>query len=68
MPEPREFFINQVLEYTDIFQDPWNDANMGQVLEYLAQSKKMQSDKWSEWMHELVEMLPWAEFDNQSVA
>lgn len=60
------FELLDILQFQDLFQDPWNDANMGDVLDYLGLSSRARA-----FPHDVLQVLalvPWSKFAASPVA
>lgn len=60
VPTEANFNIQDVLSYPSLFDDPWNDAGMGQLLTYLAGSSR--ATHFPEAVKAIVDLVPWSEF------
>lgn len=50
---------------SDMYSDVWNDANMGEILQYLLLK---QPEQPSDAVFRVVSLVPWERFENEPVA
>ena len=66
VPSMKDFKILDLLSFPEIFEDAWNDANMGQLLTYLSRSSR--APHFPAEVNAVLNLLPWSKFGDVPVA
>ena len=66
VPSMKDFKIIDLLSFPEIFEDAWNDANMGQLLTYLSRASR--APHFPAEVNAVLNLLPWSKFGDVPVA